>query len=279
MGGNAKFKAAAKPAPALSDNDTPGPQLGGLTALAILALLVLQLGIARDLQPDVSSYLTQLWLALVWAGWGVSVWTIVRQPLRMGRVFLLGASLGWHCIVLGVVMERPAERYLVMLGSYGLLQATAALLLNLPEWSRPSRGNTPLAARPKRQFGILGVVILTTGVAIVLFAARRYAALGEDEFLSGAVSVTGLLCVIAIAAMQFSYHRWGRWVGIPALLLMSGLVALAMALLEKAPSDLLVFRDLVWIYGAIISQFGIAIFLVGVCGYLDTLPDRHEETV
>jgi hypothetical protein len=242
-------------------------------------LLVLQLGIARDLQPDVSSYVTQLWLALVWAGWAVSVWTIVRQPLRMGRVFLLGASLGWHCIMLGVVMERPAERYLVMLGSYGLLQATAALLLNLPAWSRPPRDNTPVAMRAKHQFGILGVIVLTTGVAIVLFAARRYAALGEDQFLSGAVSVTGLLCVIAIAAMQFSYHRWGRWLGVPALLLMSGLVALAMALLEKVPSGLLVFRDLVWIYGAIVSQFAIAIFVVGVCGYLDTLPDQQDETM
>jgi hypothetical protein len=172
-------------------------------------------------------------------------------------------------------MERPAERYMVMLGSYGLLQATAAMLLNLPNWTRALPTDEARRNSPRHQFGILGIIVLTTGVATVLFASRRYAVQGGEEFLSGAVSVSALLCSVAVAAILLSSHRWGRWFGVPVIGLLAWLVAIAMAYLEEVPSGLLVFRDLVWIYGSIVCPFGIAVFLVGICGHLDTLPDQN----
>ncbi len=250
----------------------PGP----LTWLACLAIVVLQFALGTGKAPDESTWRTQAWLASVWAFWAISLWILVRQPLSLKRVVLLGISFGWHCAMLGLVMGRPPERCLILLGSYGVLQTTAATLLGLPQWqnlSSDSKNPADFRPAPPRQFGILSIVVLTAVVALILVSARRYADVAGVGFISGSISALSLLCIVGIAAMATSASSKGRLFGLPLILILSAVVAAILGMMEDLTATSLSYSEFWWIYCSIVLQSASLIYLVGVCGYLDTVPD------
>lgn len=256
----------------------PGP----LTGLTCLAIVVLQLTLGTGRAPDETLWRTQAWLGSIWALWATSLWILVRQPLTLLRVVLLGISLGWHCALLGLVMARPPERCLILLGSYGVLQTTAAIMLGLPQWQSLRRGASRNRAEnrpaPPRQFGILSIVVLTAAVALVLVSARRYGDVAGEGFISGSISASSLLCIVGIAAMATSASPRGRLIGLPLIVILSGVIAAILGLMEDLTPNRLSYREFWSIYVSIVLHFASLIYLVGVCGYLDTVPAVERVT-
>jgi hypothetical protein len=250
---------------------------GPRTSLLAAVLLALQLYLCYFAQGSILSAAMQIWVAAMWAGWSASVWVLVRQPMRIGRVLILGAALAWHCLLMGVARGQPAERYFIMLSSFGILQTLLATVLHLPVWQSWREPATRLP--PRAQFNIISLIVITTIVAGMMVAIRRYGPQVDDRFLPGTLVVTSSLVMVATLAMIVGSRRRGYLLGLP-LVTAAGLVAAAIAAASE-PTDIppsresaagsLVFNDFWLIYGTIIVCFGWLLWGLAACGRADAL--------
>lgn len=250
---------------------------GPRTSLLAAVLLALQLYLCYFAQGSILSAAMQIWVAAMWAGWSASVWVLVRQPMRMGRVLILGAALAWHCLLMGVARGQPAERYFIMLSSFGILQTLLATVLHLPVWQSWRESATRLP--PRAQFNIISLIVITTIVAGMMVAIRRYGPQVDDRFLPGTLVVTSSLVMVATLAMIVGSRRPGYLLGLP-LVTAAGLAAAAIAAASE-PTDIpasrepaagsLVFNDFWLIYGTIIVCFGWLLWGLAACGRADAL--------
>lgn len=241
-------------------------RLGERTVGLIVLLLGLQLGLSGRANESLASFWMQLWVASMWAGWAIGVWILVRQPVRLRRAVALGALLGWHCLLMSGVRGEPADRYLIMLGSYGLLQSLGMTILRLPVWRLWCDTTSP--ARPRAQFNVFGIMLVTGGVAIVMMALRRYGPESADGFLSGTVLITGLMVSIASWGMWGGALRRGIWWSLLGLTLLATLAGVV-ATWAEAPASTVEFQLYWTAYTSIILMFGWMTWAAGFCGRRD----------
>jgi hypothetical protein len=256
-----------------------GPMLGGRTVFAIVILIMLQSALASIAEE--SGWLFTACIASIWVGWAGSLWVLVRQPLKFSRVIALGLSLAWHCFLLTIRQDvrleevlpenaRP-EKYVTMLGCYGLMQTVSITLLNLPEWTM---ANEQTKRKGKPQFGILSISVLTTGVAIVMVAANRYAQYVGSDFFTGMVLIMASLLLTSLVAITMSTSNIKIPVGASTVFIVSLGSAAVMVLVADtySPNSALTpksFEQLLMEYSAIVSTFGLAMFAFGRCGVAD----------
>lgn len=248
-----------------------GLKLGPLSSVCLIAILVYQL-VLRDAETELGHC---LWLATLWAGWAISTWILVRQPISVFRAVLLGLSLGWHCLLLSIVREQPAERYLLFLGCYGLMQAVASILFNLPTFRFPHETSAPDRGKP--QFGILTISVVTTGMAIVMYAAKRYADIkGGDFFTSTVLIMASLLLVFIVAIVTSNYfiNDTLLWLalGVGSTVLTATVAAALMLAFEdllQGPLGIAERESRGNRYFLVVTCFGVIVHFIGICGKLD----------
>lgn len=244
------------------------PRLGPLAVLYAIGLIIAHVALVPQSDPLLSDTASHVWLATLWAGWSAAVWVLVRPPLTARRIGALGLLLAWHCALLAVARDEPAERYLIMFGGYGVLQATAAMLLGLPRWKLGRGEEGPAEPRPG-QFGILNLIVLTATVAVVLLAVRRYGEAGGEEFLPGTAIALALLTLIAATAIAAAtMQRWGVAM-LPLMILGAASAAAIMASRELAVGGPREFADYWGVYFSILGSFGLLVYAFGRCGRFD----------
>lgn len=251
------------------------PRLGPLAVLYGIVLILAQLVLVPRSDPQLLDSASHVWLATVWAGWSAAVWVLVRPPLTLWRIGALGLLLAWHCMLLAVARGEPAERYLIMFGGLGVLQATAAMLLRLPRWTTGRREDGPSEPRPG-QFGILNLIVLTTIVALVLLAVRRYGDAGGEAFLPGTAIALALLTLIASSAIAAAtLQRW-RAALLPLMILLAAAASALLASRELSAGGARSFGDYWAVYLTILGSFGLLVFGFGQCGRIDAqVPPRR----
>lgn len=259
---------------AQSRKDRPGgvpllrPRLGPLAVLYALLLVIAQVVLVPRADPLLLETASHIWLAAVWAGWSAAVWVLVRPPLTLWRSGILGLMLAWHCMLVALMRDEPAERYLIMFGGYGVLQSIAAMLLRLPRWTTGLGAGDDAEPRPG-QFGIFNLVVLTTVVALVLVAVRRYADAGGESFLPGTVIAVSLLTLIAASAIAAAtLQRWGVAM-LPLMIIVSAAAAAILASRELTVGGDREFTDYWRVYVTILGSFGLLVFGFGQCGRID----------
>lgn len=178
------------------------------------------------------------WLGTAWAGWAAAVWVSSRWSNRpLTRGLFLVAMFAWHGLGMSVVNDETAARYVVMLGSYGMLQAVVFHWLGIPRWQilrlplhRPTSPFEPdsvlagecqveshdgLAERGvdqgggrgagqgdvTRQFGIGDLIAITTLVAILITAGKSYQTLLADSFWWGLIVGEAVLLAVAVLSV------------------------------------------------------------------------------
>jgi hypothetical protein len=253
------------------------PRLGMSSGVCLTAILLLQLALFSKAN-DMSNYPTLLWLAAVWSGWSIGIWVLVRQPLSLRRALSLGLLLAWHCILLSArqtqlpdqIPVQPPERYLILLGFYGLMQSVASILLQLPAWR--FWGEPDTASRKRYQFGILSIAMFTTGLAIILFAVRRYGDRGGDAFLSSTALVMASLLMVAMVAMLTSVSNRWHLLGLASVMVVASSAASMMEAAENLTQGYIptpVRWDNWYVYMVVVNTFGLIMYLFGTCGRLD----------
>lgn len=244
------------------------PRLGPLAVLYALLLIVAQVVLVPRADPLLMEVSSHIWLATIWAGWSAAVWVLVRPPLTLWRSGILGLLLAWYCMLLALMRDQPAERYLIMFGGYGVLQSAAAMLLRLPRWTTGRGASGDAEPRPG-QFGIFNLVVLTTVVALVLLAVRRYADAGGEGFLLGTAIAAALLTLIAASAIAAAtLPRWGVAM-LPLMIIVAAAAAAILASRELAVGGSREFAEYWRIYLAIFGGFGLLVFGFGQCGRID----------
>jgi hypothetical protein len=243
-------------------------RIGFLTGIAVATLLLFQLALIGHRTSPTDGW-TLVWLADIWATWAISIWVLVQQPISLRRATVLGVSLAWHCMLLAVNQSQPPERYLVMLGCYGLLQSVACVLFGLPAW-RIGSGGIRRPGQPP-QFGILSLSAITAGVALVMWGTRRYRESASDGFLPGTMAVMAALLFVAMVAMLASVMERQRWVGPPAVLAAAMIAAFAMVVAEsvavRGDTPPIPDSEGLWtLYAVTDGLFGGIVYLFGVCG-------------
>lgn len=259
------------------------PRLGWLSGLALLALAVVQLaGIPAD-DPTLRNPLSHVWLATIWAGWSAAVWIATGAPLNLRRLAALAALLAWHCGIMELAREQPLQRYLIMFAGFSVVQVTLAILLRLPRWKLPAAGEPVVDSsqnpepRPG-QFGILGLLVLMTVVALIQWAIRSYGAAGGEQFLNGTVVALLLLTVVATTAIAAAtIRRWGAALAV-LMILVAAASAAVMARQERVATGGGNFAEFWRIYFTIEAIFGIILYGLGICGRLDAAAEGRGAT-
>ncbi|WP_164103914.1 hypothetical protein [Candidatus Laterigemmans baculatus] len=249
------------------------PRLGWLSGLSLTALAVFQLAAIPGEDPTLSHFASQVWLAWVWAGWSAAVWILAGPPYALGRVAGLAGLLAWHCGIMYLAREQALERYVIMFAGFGVLQATAGVLLRLPRWSWGKSG-----APRQGQFGILSLLVLMSSVALVSWATRRYGDAGGEYFLQGAVLILLLLAAVAAHAIAATTARasYGKALLTVLMILSAAASAVAMAWLEtiaREGGDVLEFWNS---YFTINATFALTLYALGHCGQLDAEREKQR---
>lgn len=250
-------------------NELHGLKLGPLSVILLVALAIYQVA-QFGCSSELIYFETISWLAAVWAGWAISIWLLVRQPISITRAITLGGLLGWHCMLLALHQGLPPERYLVLLGCYGLMQSVASVALNLPTFRFPNEPSQPRRKRP--QFGILTISVLTTGLAVVMFAARRYGQIGEDDFFTSTFFIMASLLMVSMSAIVTSHSQLWWSIGIGLVIFTATIAATLMVTLEELAQGPIsnIGRSPLWfIYLSVVMLFGVILHTFGTCGKLD----------
>jgi len=243
------------------------PRFGLFSFLSLVAILVGQTSLALHAVAGLDPLAAQIWVGLMWGGWAISLWVLLSPPLSLGRSLSLGCCLAWHVCWMSLIRELPPTRYLILFGSFGILLAVLGIFAPLPAWSW---GRTAPLATDRRppQFGILTILVVTTAVALLMFAVRSYIEDLDDPFLSGTGLVAILLATVGWVAMLSSRTPRGIWLGPLVLIPTSGIAAWLLATIESATANP-TSGDLWSSYQLILTVYGMSLWFFGTCGRWD----------
>lgn len=225
----------ATAAPQPSQRDSGGvehaiaPRLGGATLLFLLLLLALQVVLAPaspSLVWEPAGPRTGLWLGTMWAGVSTAVWMLASAPIGIGRLLMLAVAIFWHGWWMHDHVETPLARYVISMGTFGLLQSALGHLAAVPGWSLPVAAD-PQVPAVRRRFGIASLLVITTLAAVVLATTRRYEA--PEGFLIGTVAAAiGLAAVAVSGQLAMTASRGGGlWALAMLLCIVAAVVSLA----------------------------------------------------
>lgn len=240
------------------------PKFGFRSAFAFVSIGCVQV-LMIDYAEDLSEITTMLWLASIWSGWANCIWLLIGQPITMLRAFMLSGAFGWHCMLFTIGREQLPERYVILLGFFGLLLSTAIIILNLPTFTMPGEKPT-LAKRRTFQFSILTVSLLTTGLAVIMFAGKRYWEVSNIEFFQANSITMVLLAAVVVLSIFLSSSSGSALLGIICVLLASMLSATVMVIAEHwllTSATRILQADTWGIYTSVVCLMGIAIYTFG----------------
>jgi len=205
-----------------------------MVTLWVVGVVTIQVAgfVYQPLRPPENLYLFALWLGTAWAGWAAAVWASSRwsrQPLTRGAFLVV--MFAWHGLGMSVINDETTARYVVMLGSYGLMQAIVFHWVGIPQWQilrlplkkptspfesdsagdaqrhnealddlgdliqQPDRGDAT------RQFKIGDLIAVTTVVAILITAGKSYETLLADSFWWGLIVGEAVLLAVAVLSV------------------------------------------------------------------------------
>lgn len=226
-----------------SEPSTHSPMNDGILRRAMVALWVvcvvaIQVAgfVYRPFDTPENEYLFAFWLGGMWAGWAAAVWASSRWASRpLTRVVFLIVMFAWHAVGMSAISNKSAAHYVVMLGSYGLVQAVVFHWMGIPKWrilrlplarsASPldtdcveGTGGQAVGGEPKagvaesiqhreggdvtRQFGIGDLIAATTVVAILITAGKSYETLLGDGFWWGLVAGEAVLLAVAVLSVM-----------------------------------------------------------------------------
>jgi hypothetical protein len=250
-----------------------------LPALWLIACFVLQLALANRGAETTVDPVCWAWLGSMWAGWAGCVWISSSIRNSFLKFAFLAMVVGWHADWMAVTREQPMLRYLVMLGGYGVTQTILFRLLRVPDWSLGPFRLIPTDDR-KGQFSILELLLLTTVMAVLITAAKRYEPPGGQVFWFGspvvclALSTIATLCSLAMVSPTRSSRVQLAVSAVAAVTLGSATIAWV----ETQNDSGVVMRDLWMAYFGICGIFSVIFTVLAACGRLHGIDAMAPES-